>query len=135
MPDLKFDWEAVKDKAVVAVLGRNQMHTSDCSLAWDALALVVDDNAIVLTVTADTDEIVVSLDSVPDGDDWKEVSVLADVVGSPLGWCWVSSNYRGYRDSFVLAYGQTGPYALEPRLTILAEACSLSCYDMKPRKA
>jgi hypothetical protein len=60
---------------------------SDGSLAWDALSVVVGDDAIVLTVTADTDEIVVSHEPAPDGDGWDVVSALADAVGKPLGWC------------------------------------------------
>lgn len=134
MSDLKFDWETVGDKAVLAVTGRNQRRMDDGSLAWDALALRVGDDAVVLTVTANSDEIVVSHEPAPDGEGWDAISALADAVGKPLGWCWVGTNYRGYRDSFTLAFGNVVPDALQPRLTFLAEASSLSCFDLTPRK-
>lgn len=135
MSDLQFDWEAVVHKSVVAVIGRNQRRMSDGSLAWDALALALGDDAVLLTVTADTDEIIVSHEPAPDGGGWTVVSDLADAVGKPLGWCWVGTNYRGYRDSFTLAFGDVLPDALQPRLTFLAEASSLSCFDLTPRPA
>lgn len=135
MSGLQFDWEAVAHKAVLQVMGRNERRMSDGSLSWDALALTVGDDAVVLTVTADTDEIVVCHEPVPRGEDWLVVSALADAVGKRLGWCWVATNYLGYRDSFTLALGDVAPDALEPRLTFLAEACSLSCFDLTPRNA
>jgi Family of unknown function (DUF6334) len=133
MPDLQFDWEAVAHRPVLAVLGRNQRRMSDGSLAWDALALALGDDAVVLTITADTDEIIVSHQTTPGGEEWVAVSALADAMGKPLGWCWFGTNYRGYRDSFTLALGDVVPDALRPRLTFLAEASSLSCFDLMPR--
>ncbi len=83
MSGLNFEWEAVADKSVLAVMGRNQRRMNDGSLAWDALALTIGDDAVVLTVTADTDEIVVSHEPTPDGEGWDAVSALADAVGKP----------------------------------------------------
>ena len=133
MSDLKFDWEAVAHKPVSAVMGRNQRRMSNGSLTWDALSFAIGDDAVVLTVTADTDEIVVSHEPAPDGEGWVVVSALADVLGKPIGWSWVGTNYLGYRDSFTLALGDVLPDALQPRLTFLAEGCSLSCFDLTPR--
>jgi len=133
MSDLQFDWEAVVHRPVLAVVGRNQRRMNDGSVAWGALAFAVGDDAVVLTVTPDTDEIVASHEPKPDGDGWLVVSALADAVGKPLGWCWVGTNYRGYCDSFTLAFGDIVPEALQPRLTFLAEASSLSCFDLTPR--
>lgn len=135
MSELQFDWETVTHKSVLAVMGRNERRMSDGSLAWGALAFTVGEDAVVLTVTADTDEIVVSHEPAPDSADWVVVPALADAVGKPLGWCWVAMNYRGYRDSFTLALGDVVPDALTPRLTFLAEARSLSCFDLTSRKA
>ena len=135
MSDLSFDWEAVAHKSVSAVMGRNERRMSDGSLVWDALALAVGDDAVVLNVTADTDEIVVSHEPAPDGDGWVVVSAMADALGKSLGWCWVGINYRGYRDSFTMALGDVVPDALQPRLTFLAEGRSLSCFDLRPRNA
>ena len=135
MSDLKFDWETVADKPVLTVTGRNQRRMDDGSLAWDALAFRVGVDAVVMTVTADSDEIIVSHEPAPDGEGWDAIPTLADAVGKPLGWCWIGTNYRGYRDSFTLAFGNVVPDALQPRLTFLAEACSLSCFDLTARKA
>ncbi len=135
MSGLQFDWEAVAHKTVLAVIGRNERRMSDGSLAWEALALAFGDDAVVLTVTADTDEVVVSHEAAPRGEDWVVIPALADAVGKPLGWCWVAANYLGYRDSFTLALGDVVPDALQPKLTFLAAACSLSCFDLTPRKA
>jgi hypothetical protein len=131
MSNLRFDWETVCHKSVMAVLGRNQRCMSDASFAWDALALTLGDNAVVVQVTGDTDEIVVSLDPAPDGEDWHIVPALADAVGKPLGWCWMATNYLGYRDSFV-AFGDVVPDALTPQLTFVAAGSSLSCFALTP---
>ena len=130
MSGLQFDWEAIAHRPILAVLGRNQRHMSDGSLTWESVALVAGDDALILTVTADTDEITVTHERAPDGDDWVVVTALADAVGKPLGWCWVGTNYLGYHDSFTLALGERD--ALQPRLTFLAAACSLTCFDLTP---
>jgi len=135
MSDLDFDWEAVADKTVEAVIGRSERRMTDGSLAWEALALAIGKDAIVLTVTADTDEINVSREPAPESDDWIAVTALGEIVGRPLGWCWVATNFRGYRDSFTLAFGDLAADALLPRLTILAEASSLTCFDLTPFRA
>ena len=93
MSVLQFDWETVAHKKVQSVVGRNERRMSDGSFAWDALAFVVDDGAVVLTVTADTDEIVVGHELAPQG--WDETAGLREAIGKPLGWCWVGVNYRG----------------------------------------
>jgi hypothetical protein len=132
MSDLGFDWESVVHKPVMAVVGRNERRMSDGSFAWDALAFAVGDVAVVLTVTADTDEIEVAHETVPTGGGWQAVAGLGCAVGKSIGWCWVATNYRGYRDSFTLALGDVVPDALEPRLTFLAEGSSLHCFKLTP---
>lgn len=131
MSTLDFEWEAFAQKAVSAVVGRNERQMNDGSLAWDALAFLVGDEAVVLTVTADTDEIVVAREAAPGGKRWKSVTAFSDVVGKPLGWCWVGTNHRGYRDSFTLALGFMSE-ALQPQLTFVAEASCLSAYYVTP---
>lgn len=132
MSDLGFDWEAVADKPITAVAGWNERRMSDGSLAWDALALTVGDWAVVLTVDADLDELRVTHEAQPNGDGWETVTALECIVGKPLGWCWLGKNYRGYRDSFTLAFGDVVPDALEPRLTFLSEGSLLRCFNLIP---
>jgi hypothetical protein len=135
MSGLQFDWEAVAHKPVLAVLGVNERRMSGGALAWDALALALGETAVVLRVINDTDEFVVSHEPAPDGESWVGTLAFEDAIGKPLGWCWVGTNYLGYRDSFTLALGDVVPDALQPRLTFLAEASSLSCFDLKPVSA
>lgn len=133
MSGLRFDWETVTHTPVAAVIGTNQRRMDDGSLFWDALAFVLSESAIILTVNDDTDEIVVAHDAIPDGREWTSIPSFDDVVGKPLGWCWVSTNYRGYRDSFTLAFGDVVPDAAQPRLTFLGEGSSVTCFDLSPR--
>lgn len=134
MSVLQFDWEAVAHGSISAVLGRNERALADGSLAWDALAFVIGDRAVVLKVNADTDEILVAHEATPKPDDWQAVAPLADVIGKPLGWSWVGFNHRGYPDSFGLALGDVVPDALQPRLMFLSEGAALSCFDLTPRR-
>jgi len=71
-------------------------------------------------------------EAAPNGSDWKTVSAFQCMIGKRLGWCWIGTNYRGYRDSCTLALGEDVPDALEPRLTLLAEGSSLRCFDVTP---
>lgn len=132
MSGLEFDWEIVAHKPILSVVGRNERRMNDGSLAWDAVALKLGVDAVVLSVTADTDELVVLHASAPDGDDWSNLTALGDAVGKPLGWCWLGTNYLGYRDSFTLALGNVVPDALQPRFTFLAEGSALSCFYLTP---
>lgn len=132
MSGMDFDWEAVTHKSVASVMGRNQRRMSDGTLAWDAIAFVIGHDAVLLTVTADTDEILVAHAPAPEDEGWAAVTALEGSMGKALGWCWIGTNYRGYRDSFTLAFGDAVPRALQPRLTFVAEACSLCCFDVMP---
>jgi len=133
MTGLSFDWEAAARRPVLAVTGCNQRRMNDGSLAWDALALVLGDDAITLTASQDSDEIVLAHTSEPRDASWNAVPALADLVGKPLGWCWLGRNSRGYQDTFTIALGEAVPDALQPRIAFLAEGSSLSCFDLAPR--
>ena len=135
MSVLQFDWEAVAHGSITAVLGQNERAMSDGSLAWNALAFVVDDRAVVLTVNADNDEIAVAHEAVPEGNAWRPAESLSDLVGQPLGWSWVGFNHRGYADSFTLALGNAVPNALQPRLMFLGEGAALSCFEVTSRRS
>ena len=132
MAAVNFDWELVSGSRVLAVMGRNERRMSGASLAWDEVAIVLGENAVVLSVNYDTDEVVVDLSAVPASDDWQEVSSLQRLVAKPLGWCWVVTNYRGYSDGFILALGDVLPEALEPKLMFLGEGSALTCFQMTP---
>ena len=134
-PALQFEWDSVTHLAISAIAGQNERETNDGSLSWDALAFGLGDRAVVLTINADTDEIMVSHETMPEGDEWHPVAALAHIVGQSLGWSWIGTNYRGYTDSFTLGLGDVVPDALQPRLMFLGEASSLSCFEVTPARA
>ena len=134
MSGLHFDWEAVHHGVISAVFGRNERVMNDGSLSWEAVAFIIGENAILLTVDVDTDEVQVDYGAAPDEDGWQRASSLSDTVGHPLGWSWVGTNYRGYADSFTIALGNVVPDALQPRLMFVGVGSELSCSDITLRR-
>lgn len=130
MASLNFDWELVSGSRVVSVLGRHERQMTDAAFAWDEIAIVLGESAVVLTVNVDTDEIVVNLSAVPTGDDWLEIVPLNRFVTKHLGSCWEVTNYRGYSDGFIVAFGDVLPDALKPKLTFLGEGSAITCFQM-----
>ena len=129
--DLQFDWEKAMDAPIRAVLCREQRVMNDNSLAWDAIAFVIKDRAIVLTVNEDTDEVVVSFQNASATEDWNDVPSLSYAIGRTFGWCWNGSNYRGYDDTFIVAFGDVVPDALRPHWMFLGEGSSLICFELR----
>ncbi len=130
MSTLSFDWETVSGTDVIAVVGIRERRLNDGALTWDQVALILGKQAILLSVNVDTDEVLVTLSHPPRGEGWCDIGVFAPLIGAPLGWCWVGTNYRGYSDSFTLAFGAALPDALEPKLTFMSEGSALVCFQM-----
>ncbi len=105
---LQFNWESVEGRPVKAILGQN-LRLMDGILAAEAIALVVEDYAVMMTVNPETDELLVCLTPTPEAVGWASVDELKDKVGKDLGWCWVGCNYKGYFDSFTLAFNGVEP--------------------------
>lgn len=132
MRALNFDWELVSGAEVLGVIGTHERKRNDGSLTWGQVAIILSKGAIVLSVNADTDEVIVDLQAVPEGAEWLDIRSVVDVVGLPLGWCWVLTNYLGYSDGFALAFGQTTPDALQPKVNFVVESSVLTCFQMAP---
>lgn len=130
MASLNFDWELVDGSTVVAAIGRNERRMDDEAFAWDEIAIVLAENAIILSVNDDTDEVIVNLSAVPTGKDWLDVAPLNRFVSEQLGWCWEVTNYRGYSDGFMVAFGDVLPNALHPKLTFFGEGSAITCLQM-----
>jgi len=114
---LQFDYEEAHGHVATAVLGRR-----DGAAGWQAVAVVINDRALMLRVDKDTDEIAVELGAAPNEDSgWQAIAELSDFVGSELGWCWVGRNYRGYLDMFTLSFS-----GLEPQLCFTSEAAVIT---------
>lgn len=109
---LKFDWETVEDREVTAVLGQSMSVAADGSARWQAVALVVGDQAVTIAAHPDTDELMVRLAPPPATTDWQPLAALAGRVGRRLGWCWIGMNSHGYLDSFTLAFDGIDPDCL-----------------------
>jgi hypothetical protein len=101
----------------------------------DAIAFVIRDRAIVLTVNEDTDEVVVSLQNASATEDWSDVPSLSYAMGRTFGGCWNGSNYRGYDDTFTVAFGDVVPDALRPHWMFLGEGSSLICFELTLRRS
>jgi len=90
---LQFDYETVDGAIVAAVLGKR-----DEGGSWQSVAIVLESRAMVLSVDADSDQISVDLEAIPEGPEWAAIESMKIAVGSVLGWCWIGKNYRGYLD-------------------------------------
>jgi len=106
---LQFDWQDVEGDAITGIIGRSERALDDGAICWTAIALVVGEQAIFINVDPDTDELSVSLGSVPTDGDWAPIKPLAHDIGKALGWCWIGRNYRGYLDSFTVAFAGIDP--------------------------
>jgi len=127
---MRFDWEEIKHLPISAVLGRNQAPLNDGVFRCDEIAFVIGENAVLVSVCCDSDQIWVDLGEPPHGDGWSPAAPLAFAIGLVFGWCWVGINYLGYKDSFSVAFGDGVPDALTPRLTFVAAASSLTCLNL-----
>jgi hypothetical protein len=128
---LQFDWEDVDGSVVDAVLAKGACRLSDGSLACEEIAFIVRGQAVVLRVNADTDEVIVSLETFSMGEaDWQPLEQLEEVVGHELGWCWIGRNYRGYLDTFTIALD-----GIDPTYSFIGMASSLHCTRLTPISA
>jgi hypothetical protein len=121
---LQFDWELVEEQTVSGVLGQSAGMTNDGNSRWWAVAFVLGETAVILRVDEDTDEIIVSHETLTDEVEmpWRAIVGLAEVVGRKLGWCWICRNYRGYLDGFIMSFE-----GIEPNWMFLAAASALYC--------
>ena len=112
---LQFDYETVDGAIVAAVLGKR-----DEGGSWQSVAIVLESRAMVLSVDADSDQISVDLEAIPEGPEWAAIESMKIAVGSVLGWCWIGKNYRGYLDMFTVSFSD-----LEPQFLFFGMASSL----------
>lgn len=132
---LQFDWDDVAHRRVDDVLGKQARTMSDGSASWKAVAIRIEGRSICLSVDPETDQIEATLSETHPEGSWEPIPSFLFAVGQPLGWCWVGINTQGYKDSLTLAFGDVVPSALQPRCTFVAEASSLTCFDLTPRMA
>lgn len=126
---VSFDWEEIEEEPITAVLAQGAMRLTNGDLACDAIALVLGSRAIVLRVSLDTDEVIVSLENAftPEVEDWRPLEQLAEVVSRTVGWCWLARNYRGYVDTFTL-----GLDGIDPSLSFIGVGATLWCTRVTP---
>lgn len=127
----RFDWDEVAHSTISDILGLNADIMDDGAARWEAVAICLDSTAVVVTVEPDTDQIIISREAPPTGDGWERIPSFEFAVSQPLGWSWIGINSQGYKDSFTIALGEV----LRPRCALVAEASSLICFDLIPRRA
>jgi hypothetical protein len=107
---LQFDWDDVAGSTISAAMGQTDPEIVGRADYWASIALIIDHRAVIVTVDPDTDELWLNLGSIPADDDrWSPIDVLANQVGRRLGWCWIGRNYRGYLDTFTIAFDGIDP--------------------------
>ena len=105
------------------------------SARWDAVAICVDNAAIVVTVEPETDQVIVARADPQIAADWASIASFDYAIGKKLGWCWIGINSQGYKDSFTVAICGSGLDFIEPHWTFVAAASSLQCFDLTIRRA
>lgn len=125
---LQFDWKEVDGLTITAVLAGSLRPMDDGSLVCEKIAIVVGANAIVMRVSDDTDEVIVSLEDAKavHGPEWQVLEQLQEVVSRRLGWCWIGRNNRGYLDVFTIAVD-----GIAPTYSFIGMASSLHCTRVK----
>ena len=112
-----------------------QARTSNEDLArFEVIHLFVDGYRTSLTPTPDTDEIVLEVTTC---DVMPEISgdlhpALKALVGRTFSWFWAGRNSQGYRDMFILSFGEdvlSG--ALQPYLAFLVEGATIGLHRIK----
>ena len=131
---LQFDWDEAKETPIRAVLCREESRMSAGTAQWERLAFVIGEKAVVLTVNDETDEVLVALEAASETEGWDEVPSLSFAEGRTFGWCWIGRNYRGYLDTFTVAFGDVVPDALTPRWMFLGEGSALTCPELTPHR-
>lgn len=120
---LQFDWDEVDGELIAAVVAKGARGLSDGSLSCDEVAFVLGERAVVLRVNDDTDEVIVSLESIKaEASDWKPLDQIGEIVSHRIGWCWIGRNYLGYLDMFTIAVD-----GLDPAYSFIGIASTLQC--------
>ncbi len=130
---LRFDWQAVTDREVVSIHGLGESTMDDGSLRWASIAIVLDEVSILLRVDEDTDQIIVTLapaELSSFDNSWADIDGLQEMVGRPLGWCWVSCNSQGYLDAFTISID-----GIDPEYMFVGAASELECRRAKTLRA
>lgn len=119
---LRFDWEEVEGATVIAVRAKEARGLNDGSLECRELALVLGANAVVIRVSDDTDEVIVTLEDFVSTGEWQPLEPLREIEARSLGWCWMGHNYRGYLDTFTIALD-----GIDPAFSFTGVASALQC--------
>ena len=131
----RFDWDEATDGTITEILGLNAATVVDGAARWDAVAICLGSIAVVVTVEPDTDQVIINREVSPTGNGWRRIASFEFAVAKRLGWSWIGINSRGYKDSFTIAFSSGGRDVLEPRCAFVAQASSLMCFDLMPRRA
>ena len=128
---MNFNYDAIHGQKVTAFFGRNRRSGDDGKFSCEEVAICHPNSVATISVTANTDEIVLrlceditSLTSGKPG--WAALSQFDEYVGAELGWCWMGKNYLGYEDTIVFSFA-----GVEPQIAICGVASFLWFYRMQ----
>lgn len=131
----QLDWEEVLLRPITSVLALGAFTMDDGSARWGAVAICLDNAAIVVTVEPDTDQVIVARADLPIAADWVSIPSFDYAIGKKLGWCWIGINSQGYKDSFTVAICGSSSGFIEPHWTFVAVASCVQCFDLTIRRA
>lgn len=124
---LQFDYEKILGRRLAGSYGIGAIRRGDGSMCFEAIVLIFDAGALRVSVTEDTDELIVSYsDALPSSlRNGNAVAGFEECMGRGIGWCWVGENYRGYKDSFTISFA-----GMEPNLLLLAEGSTIGVFRL-----
>lgn len=122
---LQFDYEKILGQRLAGTCGIGAIRRSGGGTCFEILELIFDRGVLRISVTKDTDELIVSYSDVLPSSLRKgnAVAGFERYMGREIGWCWVGTNYRGYKDSVTISFS-----GLEPSLLLLAEGSTIGLF-------
>ena len=106
---------------------RDDGYTSEkIPLRYEALTFQFEKGCILITVNADTDELVLAVEDAAGPGVGDEASrYFKSFVGKELGWLWFAKNDRGYKDMITFSFN--GP---EPEFSLVSVASNIIVYRL-----
>jgi hypothetical protein len=128
---LQFDYDEVLGATLAKAEGIAELRLDDGTKAYDSIRLLLEGGSFInIQTTENTDEIAVEYhkghaEYYTDRIERTDVSFMSEYRGLPLGWCWIGTNYRGYKDVFLLSFA-----GVDPQLAFVACASKIHCYRL-----
>lgn len=108
----------------IKIIRNKDFKSDNNAVLADKIIIGIENQYIVITPLADTDEINVQIaKKIIQNDSSFLEEIFPQFVGFTLGYTWKAVNSRGYFDCFIIAFG-----SLKPDLIILSEGSVLKLF-------